>query len=140
MSVAFTPNQPVLAITLAYGLATAASQATVSLIDYAAPYWDVSLEMMSMAQVAAHMVVYTVAYRQGFHWAHQLGLMPANTMSQAEALRTLGLTTGVSERQVKQRYRELAKQFHPDKCATPECAAAMIQVNDAQAVLTKKMQ
>lgn len=140
MSVACTPSQPFLAATLAYGLATAASQATVSLIDYAAPYWDVSPEMVGMVQVAAHIAIYTLAYRQGFQWAHQLGLIPENVMSQAEALKTLGLTTGVSERQVKQRYRELAKQFHPDKCPTPECVAAMIQVNAAQAVLTKKMQ
>jgi hypothetical protein len=140
MSVAFTPGQPVLATTLAYGLATAASHAMVSLIDYGAPYWDVSPEMVSMAQVAFHMTIYTLAYRQGFQWAHQLGLMPENVMSQAEALKTLGLTTGVSERQMKQRYRELAKQFHPDKCPTAECANAMIQVNAAQAVLIKKMQ
>ena len=95
--------------------------------------------MKSIVQVAAHMAVYTLAYRQGFQWAHQLGWSPDKTMSQAEALRTLGLTTSVSEREVKQRYRELAKQYHPDKCPTPECAAAMIQVNDAQAILTKKL-
>ncbi|MBS0351787.1 MAG: J domain-containing protein, partial [Proteobacteria bacterium] len=140
MSVAFTPNQPVLATTLAYGLATTTSQMTVSLIDYAAPYWDLSPEIVGIAQVAAHMAVYTLAYRQGFQWAHQLGLIPENEMSQAEALKTLGLTMGASERQVKQRYRELAKQFHPDKCSMPECAAVMLQVNAAQEILTKKMQ
>jgi hypothetical protein len=140
MSIAFTPGQPILATTLAYGLATTAGQTTVNLIDYTASYWDVSPEVMSIAQVAAHMAIYTLAYRQGFHWANQLGLMPENGMSQVEALKTLGLTTGVNERQVKQRYRELAKQFHPDKCPTPECAAAMILINTAQEILTKKMQ
>lgn len=48
----------------------------------------------------------------------------------------LGLPFGASEQLIKQRYRELAKQFHPDINPSPEAQAQMQRINEAYRVLT----
>lgn len=48
----------------------------------------------------------------------------------------LGLPFGASEREVKLRYRELAKQYHPDINPLPEAAARMREINEAYHVLS----
>ncbi|MCS7296661.1 MAG: DnaJ domain-containing protein [Bacteroidia bacterium] len=48
----------------------------------------------------------------------------------------LGLPFGASEAQVRQRYRELAKRFHPDVNPSPEAKLHMQRLNEAYRVLT----
>ncbi|MCS6895370.1 MAG: DnaJ domain-containing protein [Bacteroidia bacterium] len=47
-----------------------------------------------------------------------------------------GLPFGAPESQVKQRYRELAKRFHPDVNPSPEAAHQMQLLNEAYRILT----
>ncbi|MEN3040922.1 MAG: leucine-rich repeat domain-containing protein [Bacteroidia bacterium] len=47
-----------------------------------------------------------------------------------------GLPFGASEEQVRQRYRELAKRFHPDVNPSPEAARQMQLLNEAYRTLT----
>ncbi|MBN8653628.1 MAG: J domain-containing protein [Cytophagales bacterium] len=47
----------------------------------------------------------------------------------------LGLNLYASEAEIKQAYRKLALQFHPDKNASKEAAAIFIEVNEAYEVL-----
>lgn len=47
----------------------------------------------------------------------------------------LGLNTHASEAQIKQAYRKLALQFHPDKNPSPEAEAIFKEVNEAYEVL-----
>lgn len=47
----------------------------------------------------------------------------------------MGLNIYASEAEIKQAYRKLALQFHPDKNASKEAAAIFIEVNEAYEVL-----
>ncbi|MCS6790440.1 MAG: DnaJ domain-containing protein [Bacteroidia bacterium] len=48
----------------------------------------------------------------------------------------LGLPFGASPDEVKVRYRELAKRYHPDVNPSPEAARLMQEINEAYRVLT----
>ncbi len=132
-------GQPVLASGLAYSLATLTSHSAMGLVEQAAHWGEISPELTTVGKVAAHMALYSLAYREGLNWSHQWGLYPQTGLSQAEALSRLGLTAGVKEKEIQRRYRQLSKQFHPDKCPTPDCAQTMVGLNEAYAVLSKKM-
>lgn len=47
----------------------------------------------------------------------------------------LGLNIYASEAEIKQAYRKLALQFHPDRNTSKEAAAIFIEVNEAYEVL-----
>jgi curved DNA-binding protein CbpA len=48
----------------------------------------------------------------------------------------LGLTPSADQVAVKRRYRTLARELHPDVNDSADAAAAMIEVNEAYAILT----
>jgi len=55
--------------------------------------------------------------------------------SQADHYQTLGIANGATQAQVKQAYRQLAKQFHPDSQNTDAAHDKIAQVNAAYEVL-----
>lgn len=59
--------------------------------------------------------------------------MPARVRTYYEVL---GVPFGASEGEIKRRYRELAKQYHPDVNPSPEAAQRMQELNEAYRVLT----
>jgi curved DNA-binding protein CbpA len=52
----------------------------------------------------------------------------------------LGLTTNARENEIKQAYRKLALQFHPDKNSSKEAAAIFIEINEAYEILSDPQQ
>lgn len=48
----------------------------------------------------------------------------------------LGLTTNAQEYEIKQAYRKLALQFHPDRNPSKEAAAIFIEINEAYEILS----
>lgn len=59
--------------------------------------------------------------------------MPAHLRTYYEIL---GVPFGASEGDIKRRYRELAKKYHPDVNPSPEAAQRMQELNEAYRVLT----
>jgi curved DNA-binding protein len=55
-----------------------------------------------------------------------------------ELYKTLGVSENASEQEIKKAYRKLAKQYHPDKCKTPECEEKFKEINAAHEVLSNK--
>ena len=55
-----------------------------------------------------------------------------------ELYKTLGVSENASEQEIKKAYRKLAKQYHPDKCKTPECEEKFKEINAAHEVLSDK--
>lgn len=51
--------------------------------------------------------------------------------SHSEHFATLGLSAAASRQEIKQAYRKLALQYHPDVCKGEHCALMFKQVNDA---------
>lgn len=56
-------------------------------------------------------------------------------MDRSEALKVLNLTEGYTEAELKKRYRELVKQWHPDVNPSSEAEIMMQRINEAQGVL-----
>lgn len=52
----------------------------------------------------------------------------------------LGLTTNARENEIKQAYRKLALQFHPDKNPSKEAATIFIEINEAYEILSDPQQ
>jgi len=50
-----------------------------------------------------------------------------------EAAEVLGITSAVTQEQIKKKYRELVKQWHPDKCqaAPEECKKMTARITEA---------
>ena len=60
---------------------------------------------------------------------------------EAQALETLGLTVGASVQQIKKRYRELVKRYHPDKNPdNPKAAERFKMIAEAYSVLQNRGQ
>ncbi len=57
-----------------------------------------------------------------------------------ELYKTLGVSETATESEIKKAYRKLAKQYHPDKCSTPECEEKFKEINAANEVLSNKEQ
>ena len=58
-------------------------------------------------------------------------------MSQQDFYKVLGVATDADEKQIKDAYRQLAFQYHPDRNSeNPDAAEKMKQVNEAYAVLS----
>jgi curved DNA-binding protein len=55
-----------------------------------------------------------------------------------ELYKTLGVQENATEQEIKKAYRKLAKQYHPDKCKTPECEEKFKEINAAHEVLSDK--
>ena len=51
---------------------------------------------------------------------------------------TLEVNENASEQEIKKAYRKLAKQYHPDKCKTPECEEKFKEISSAYEVLSDK--
>ena len=56
-------------------------------------------------------------------------------MTKTEALQVMGLKEGYSEEELKKRYRELIKKWHPDINPSPEAEAMTQRINEAQTLL-----
>jgi len=54
--------------------------------------------------------------------------------------KTLEVSENATESEIKKAYRKLAKQYHPDKCKTPECEEKFKEINAANEVLSNKEQ
>lgn len=63
--------------------------------------------------------------------------MPSNYDMIRQALKTFGLPVLTSAKDVKQKYRELAKRYHPDVYEEKE---KMVEINLAYEVLTHYME
>ncbi|RJR40865.1 MAG: J domain-containing protein [Desulfobacteraceae bacterium] len=57
-------------------------------------------------------------------------------MEQKDFYATLGVEKDVSPKRVKEAYRKLALQYHPDRNADPSASAKMKDINEAYAVLS----
>jgi len=55
-----------------------------------------------------------------------------------ELYKTLDVSENATEQEIKKAYRKLAKQYHPDKCNTPECEEKFKEINAAHEVLSDK--
>jgi len=55
-----------------------------------------------------------------------------------ELYKTLDVSENATEQEIKKAYRKLAKQYHPDKCKTPECEEKFKEINAAHGVLSDK--
>jgi len=55
-----------------------------------------------------------------------------------ELYKILGVQENATEQEIKKAYRKLAKQYHPDKCKTPECEEKFKEINAAHEVLSDK--
>lgn len=129
-------NQPALVSTGAYLLASLTSRAALGWVDRISSYWQLSPELQQTAKFVVHLGLYTQAYRQGLLWAQELGFYRTPTViSHSEALQRFGFSTEAKASDIQHRYRELSRQFHPDKCPTPICEKQMIAVNEAYEVL-----
>src|SRR5579862_728444 len=49
---------------------------------------------------------------------------------------TLGLSTSASPEDVRRRYRELARRYHPDVARTPDAGRRFAEINEAHSVLS----
>lgn len=129
-------SQPALVSTGAYLLASLTSRAAMGWVDRISGYWQLSPELQQTAKFVVHLGLYTQAYRQGLLWAQELGFYRAPTIiSYNEALQRFGFNTEAKASDIQRRYRELSRQFHPDKCPTPICEEQMLAVNEAYDVL-----
>ena len=52
--------------------------------------------------------------------------------------KVLGVSEEATEAEIKKAYRNLAKQYHPDKCGTPECEEKFKEINAANEVLSSE--
>ena len=68
-----------------------------------------------------------------FNYLHGIGKMK-------ELYKTLGVSENATESEIKKAYKKLAKQYHPDKCSTPECEEKFKEINAANEVLSNKEQ
>jgi len=48
----------------------------------------------------------------------------------------LGVAKTASIKEIKQSYKRLAKQYHPDKCSSSECEEKFKQINEAHTILS----
>lgn len=53
--------------------------------------------------------------------------------------KVLGLATNASAEDIKQSYRNLAKQFHPDRNPSPEAHKQFVEINEAYETLSDPM-
>ncbi|GAB5372120.1 hypothetical protein AAMO2058_001638200 [Amorphochlora amoebiformis] len=47
------------------------------------------------------------------------------------AYKVLGLEKGATDREIKRKYRSLARKYHPDKCFEPECEGIFREIQEA---------
>lgn len=57
-----------------------------------------------------------------------------------EAYETLNLNENSSDEEIKKKYRELSKKYHPDICKEPNAQEKMKNINEAYNILTGKTQ
>ena len=95
--------------------------------------------MLGFTRLAARQRDLHLAARQrDLHGAFSVRRLASAAASQLDPHAVLGLSIGASEREIKLRYYELAKQTHPDAMGGDGSAASFLAVQDAFSQLMNK--
>lgn len=133
-------GQHLLPGTVAYILATGCGEVAMMLVEKFSRGQEFKTETTALLKTFAHIATYATVFPFTFRQVHAYTVTPAplQRYSPTEALKLFGFTTSPTEKVLKERYRQLALENHPDKCGTA-CDAPMADINEAYEVLTKKL-
>ena len=125
---------------LGYITGTTIAETSSALVEKYAKAFDCADNTIIALKVMTHFIAYSYAYSYAYNFASSWIAEREQLLPQAQAYEILGLGQYAKAQEVQQRYRELALQYHPDKCKV-DCAGAearMSEINAAYNVLKKK--